>query len=1054
MERIRHALRMALLLAGLGAALQPGWAQARPPELPLLPHEVNPGARPHPDYLAEALRLTNLKPDPRFGSVSLRHPAAATLRHLVLPVQTQAFGFAAAFNALVGAELDHALARRQVPANRQFEVVDATGPFARRLDETVVTGLARAHPAAAPVALTVGHDGASKAFLTIELREGPLRRTAHRELPLPERPREALAAMVLLLPGMLDELGFAETAASPAPAAAETACPDSAWALGATPAREGPLLACHAIALGTLLPEFEGSRTMFQPRFTPAKLAWLATAWVEASRWPAGGAVAAAIQDLAWAQMRLEGAVPPERVPVPPADPVVGAIGRLLSASHHSEASPAALVRQDTLRRVEQAAAALPGFTRAIFIERGIAWDGFRRVDLCGLERQLPGAMTSSRCRAAGVSGDTASGTASRAQALLFQEWRLAAAYRDIRHHGSTLDQTDRLAQVLAELPEDIARHPFIRHERFRIEQALSTVEGNFPGYLEWMRTRSASYVQASTDLQRLDAFLAGFSLSRHGWTDHVHIRTDPAIAQRMDDEFRLLSVLDFDRFASARFAAQRRIPGEPAPFLAAGSAREASLQAAALPTVLAAPGALPTSRPVKGLFRWTGGGRDKPPATEAELRAAIERHAQDMRARVALAMRLLKQGRPAAEARRVIDEQPTLTRLDDRLGESHRWALPGHAYFFAGDLPTAAFYLRRVRDLDTGSASDLHARARLRQIDGDLLASLQANADRLQRYPSDYIRRDVAGHLFMTGARDQAWPVLLPRLVMASTFQLWQGVLVGHRLEGTSLPDVVEWAERHGLARAQLRSEDAVAKYLHLHAVVDRLPSATDTALLRRTGAPRVAARWAVSSELARMALGRDVSGFAQVRQQMEEADPTSNAFMQPMFTWVAWHATDGREPELAALRQADLGSSDFETLLSRSMLLALEGQLDDSLASLQAARWEMSGLGLGDHRVELPIPAGYSYALAAWMMFDKTRHEPFRAEALRFARAHQAIFPFASWAYGLEALLESDERPRAQAICRAAHLDPGSYFLRLAREKAGTRAPACQGAPWPAQR
>lgn len=1078
MDSVRRALLAALVLTSSGPSMQPVWAQPQgappaaaataprapvaPPlrgvELPPVPHELNPTARPYPEYVAEALKLTGLTPDERFRSIRLRHASAAALRHLVLPVQTQAFGFAPGFGALVAAELDHALVRHQVLANRQTDVLDAAGPFARRLDEPALQELAKAYPAAALLGLYIGHDGADKAFISLEIREGTRRRVAHRELPLSERPRDALAAMAALLPALLNELGFAAAAASPTPAAAETACPAGTWALGAAPARAGPLLACHAIALGGLLPEFDERRTHFPPTITPAKLAWLATAWVEASRWPAGGPTAAAIQDLAWAQLRLDGAAGSERALVASADPVVRPLARMLSARQRSATAPTSSVRQETERLVEEAALGLADFTRAVFIERGNAEDGFRRVDLCGLERRLPGTMPSSRCRAMAEAGAAAPGTASPAQTLLFQEWRLAAAHKDIHHYGYALGRPDRLAEVLGALPQDVARHPFIRQQRFITELAERTAAGDFKSYLERVKAQATSFVQATADVQRSDAALAGYSISAHSWVQNTNVLSDPLITKLTDDEFRVLQVLEFDRFVSKVFPPKRRLAGDRAPFLAKGSAREASWQPylrRPLAAASAASGVAPPAPPVRGLFRWTGGGMDSPAPTEAELREAIDRDNTDIDARLALAMRLLKQGRPEAEARRVIDEQPADQRSDQRISESHLWAKPGHAYFFAGDLDTARHYYRRVRDIGSGSSSDLHARARLQQIDGNFQASFEANGDRLRRYDSDYTRRDVAGLLFMAGTKDQAWPLLLPRLNTAATFQLWNGVLVGHRLEGTSLQGIVDWATQHGLNQAQIRFEDSVSKYLHLHAIVDRVPSAADAALLRGSGQRDYRSqRWATSAELAQMALRNDVAGFGQARRHLELSDPASNRFMQPLFTWVAWHATGGKEPELAAVREAELGGGNFEALLSKSMLLALEGRLDDSLAFLRAARWQMSELGLGSDNVERPIPSGYSYALAAWLMFSKTRHEPYRAEALRFARAHQVIFPYASWAYGLEALLESNEKPRALAICRAAHLDPASHFLKLAREKAGARAPACKGAPWTLRR
>jgi hypothetical protein len=183
-------------ITALVLGLVPGLLAAQPRViLPVMPHEAAPDARPHPDYLAEALKRTRLVVDEPFRSVRPRGPAAGdALRYLVLPVQAQAFGFAPAFSAVVAAQLDRELALRRVAANRQTDVLDAQGPFARRLGDGTVEALARQHPAAEMLALYLGHDGIDRAFLTLTLKKDGRARVAHRELPLGADPRPTAVA--------------------------------------------------------------------------------------------------------------------------------------------------------------------------------------------------------------------------------------------------------------------------------------------------------------------------------------------------------------------------------------------------------------------------------------------------------------------------------------------------------------------------------------------------------------------------------------------------------------------------------------------------------------------------------------------------------------------------------------------------------------------------------------------------------------------------------------------------------------------------------------------
>src|SRR5262245_20846333 len=95
-----------------------------------LPHETRPDEWPQPDYFTEALKLTRFSSSANAKALKLASGVEPEL--LVLPVQTQVFGWAQDFNALVGARLDSQLAARGFGANRQTDVFDIEGPFVRR----------------------------------------------------------------------------------------------------------------------------------------------------------------------------------------------------------------------------------------------------------------------------------------------------------------------------------------------------------------------------------------------------------------------------------------------------------------------------------------------------------------------------------------------------------------------------------------------------------------------------------------------------------------------------------------------------------------------------------------------------------------------------------------------------------------------------------------------------------------------------------------------------------------------------------------------------------
>jgi hypothetical protein len=191
------------------------------------------------------------------------------------------------------------------------------------------------------------------------------------------------------------------------------------------------------------------------------------------------------------------------------------------------------------------------------------------------------------------------------------------------------------------------------------------------------------------------------------------------------------------------------------------------------------------------------------------------------------------------------------------------------------------------------------------------------------------------------------------------------------------------------------------------------------------------------------------DKARFEQLKTQLAQTDEEGNNFMLPLFAWVAWQATDGKDPMLEPWRQTTTTRWNLDALLARGMVLALEGNTAESLRFVTAARYELSGLGLG-RMVDRPVPAPYQFVLALHLMHQKTGNDTYRSEALSFARAYQKVFPFLGWTYSVEALLSREEGARALAQCRAQYLDPQSYFLKLAAAAPSKKPTACKPALW----
>ncbi len=1088
MTDVHSALRAWRSVVVLGVLLWAGGATAQPsspppaqfpptispgnpfglPPLPKLPHELRPDVWPQPDYFQEALKFTSRVPRERVAEPRLRLPATrAKPQSIVLPVQTQAFGFSPMFRALAGAMLDAQLERHGVPATLQTDIVDAYGPSVRRLSDDGVAVLQKEHGARL-IALYLGHDGADTMFVTLELREATSRRAVHRSVPLPADAAEAARALAGQLPRMLDELNLGAAAVARPPARAE-ACSAAAWQLPDAAAPEGALQrACAALVMGSLMPDFDLSSAPGARQSSDARLAWLARAQVQAELVQPPTETSQALLQLAAVQLDTTLKLPPGVAGLAASpDPVLSKVSRVVGLAL-AGAAPVRSKSEAKLRQMQEMATGLPPLPAAAMLAVAQFSDPFGEVDACAFERAYPGGMVSPGCRQGGLGADPGTARpATRPEALLFQEWRLAAWYHDLHKRARTLGDLERARALASGLPGDVADHPFMR--RLLISsQAGSKPTGSYDDLLRDTRQRMEDMAQTVVDLQRNDKWAQRYSAAALSLSINSNMRHEPQILAIIQEDARLQGVLRFDRFfPSPLYPPFRRKPGDGAFFLRQDSqsmqfefdlANSQHMIDSAVPSAAGAgasasapapaPAYVPPSQ--RPLFALPYGSQLPTPPDRLARRLVEDPNALDPRVRLALAQ--LRRGGSVSKAEALIAAHPPNQRSDERVSDSHAWAVPAHAFFFAGESEAALRAYEKVNQIGSGSDSHLQAIARSLQLRGDFEAALEAHVRRQRRYESDYGRRDVAGMLFMKRRPQEAWELLLPRASMASSIQLWSGILVGHRIEGLDAVAVREWVGSRGFAKVQVDGIDVVTLYPHLAALLDRVPSVAEVSMLgqRGEGVLYVPRYWQISALLARTAMlgGEEASVLSQARETLKENPTTNLRFMLPSYVWVAWRASQGRDDVLVAVRELD-SDADFHGLLAKSIVLGLDGRTDESLRFLRAARFELVGLIAPQPISEEPIPVAYQLALAGQMLYQHTGQEDYRRETLKLAQAYQSVFPFMAWPYALEALLEKDGARRTRAGCRAQFLDAKSYFLQRAALKGLTTA-ACKSALW----
>jgi hypothetical protein len=1031
--------------------------------LPSLPHTVTPDAPLLPDYYDLALARTDLRVPAEWRSLRLQRTSRAhDPAIIVLPVQTQAYAFAPTFRALMGAWLDHDLEVSGVDASRQTDIVDISGPFVRRLPDDTIAAFGREHPGSKLLTLTIGHDLQMHAFVTLALRDGARETIAHRRADFPASELAALDKLSGQLPAMLGELGIVvkpprSTSTHPA-----TSCPDIAWKLEDLAVNASPeTRACHALVVGMLLPDFASfSGRLSQPN-TPDRLAWLSTAWVEATARRAEVPAMASVATLAAIQLRLGDLDLTPAALANDHDAVVRTLARMLWAHRSTEGSPHASGEQEAERYAGTAAAGLPAFVRAAIAERVRFPEAFTPVDLCTLEMSVPALRVPADCSTEDAPGDRQSKPASRVQGAILADWRLAQTYKSIHQEGQVYGRRDELQALVRALPPRIATHPLIRVIRYASEDLRTAPDHD--ALIANVRRGVSDYALGVATLQREDWTQRENDLAKLD-VGNASVLDDPVARKVRDDYARLKTVEAYDAFGPllVLFLGEPETEGSilvPGSFADATQAISAAhvLSKAAHPPgpVSFAQGVPAPAAPTVPAGRVTppivGAGSVPPPPTGQSdwVEQTLQRNPEDMQARVVLALRLLKKGHPVSEARRLVDAQPARERPEERVGNSHTWSQPANAFFHAGEIDAAAAYYRKVEAMDTGSESEMLSTVRLAEIDGDLVRELAASKRRYARYPGPESARDLAGFLLLNREPEKAWPVLLPQLATGGREGPWLATIALQRQRGTTLAQASEWLSRNQLDGAQIAGVAAAGPYLQALATIDRLPSPEDiTRLAALPSAPRAGGYAGLARSLRMVLLDApdaEAIGEAETSRSTGRDAELAEPFLQMALGLQGRHHGQPEWPDPRGFNPLD---GDFTMLLQSSFALALDGRRDDALARLRAARYAIADTS-GDWHPSIDFRS-YEVMLTTVLMARRTGDAAYREEGLRMARSFQREMAFQAWPFAAEALLGPPGEARDIAACRAYQLDPASMFLGLSGLHPDPKSLVCRKAAW----
>ena len=1034
------AIAFATLLPIAGAFAQELPPMPPAPVIPPAPHQATPDAALLPDYYALALSHTKAVDDPAWRPLHLAWPAGRPdPAFIVLPVQTQAFAFEPGSRALVGGRLDQELQRRHVDASRQTDILDWRGPFVRRTDDATVAALAAEHPHSTLLALYLGHDAQGHAFVTLARMAGTRTQLAHRRIDFARGVDPTATLIPQLLPALLAEVGLGDAKPAPAlPVAAGAGCDPHDWLLSEVDADASPAAtACHGLLMGSLLPDYRAALWQSGAPVLPDRFAWLARAWVEASAMADASPAMRSVAALASFELGLDPTQRDTSALADDPDPVVRPLARMFWADRRAARAPARSRNDAMDHYAETVVDGLPPFAAAVVLEQVSFNASFRAVDLCDMELGLPWFKLPAGCEAPEPGTPRPTTPATRGQRQLLDAWRVAAAWKSLYIEGHMRGSAAGLADAERAIPAAVANHPLVRELRFAVRDT-PVAPADIETYLVRSRQQSQDQLQVMATLQQSSALDLAEVASHRGMLPAES--SDPVLSRVLDDRMRLDAVEFAGSLMSPGDAPRPPVPPEAA-FLADGNflAAQAAVMRAHWP-----PGLPRLAPPVAGASAASSPRAAMPRAprpsfahlalrlkSRSELEALIKEIPTDMDSRAQLAVVMLEHGEATAAVRRVLDARPRRTRVEDAIGETNDLVTTGNVFLFAGDTATARPYFRDAAALDTGSGSDLDAKHRMAAMAGDIRASLAVAQSGVSRYRDEWMLGKAAGDEFMLGRSDAAWQLLLPRLQTSRQSSLWIAALAGHRRASTPLSALPGWMLDNHLELATADgSAPAGASWLRAYATLDRLPTPADIAVLQAGAYLGPYRRPASGGLVIRAAIvGLPADQLEALTQDMATTYGSDRALFMPFYSWALWNASLGHDAALAEVRALPL-EDGFPGVLAKAMVLAADGQHDEALRFLRAARYELARQDSPNFPNEL-LTAPYDFVLASWLMTRQTGERHYAEEGLALARGYQATNEYMAWPHAAEALLGHDPKARQLAACRAALLDPGSMFL-----------------------
>lgn len=217
-------------------------------------------------------------------------------------------------------------------------------------------------------------------------------------------------------------------------------------------------------------------------------------------------------------------------------------------------------------------------------------------------------------------------------------------------------------------------------------------------------------------------------------------------------------------------------------------------------------------------------------PDEVARGRAAVREDPESWERAESLAKLLIRAEGNYVEAQKVLLEYPPIKRGASSKGAvalSNSAADAGNLFYWQGQPRLARPFYELAASLETGSEASITSEARLAQLDRDYERSADLFLQRANRYGSPYAYRDYLSLLYVTGRREEAYGGFRQLANAFDNPQPWLAVLVGQRMQAMDYETWKSWILREEFRASRYRGRRFAASYAIMWATTDRKPPA-----------------------------------------------------------------------------------------------------------------------------------------------------------------------------------------------------------------------------------